>query len=120
MSPQIRGPRTSCPAGHLFPGQDVPRQDGSPPHIFKWQQSFNMEVLVPPWRGGVQTQSPTQLRSFQSSNRTSFLRTIATLFDASAIEHFRAEDGVVYYVCGRVDLRARLSVHTLSFYVDEV
>jgi len=27
---------------------------------------------------------------------------IAALFDASAIEHFRAEDGVFYYAYGRV------------------
>ena len=51
MSPRTHGPRTSCPARHLVLGLDVPSQDSlSPLHIL--QRSFNVEVLVPPWRDG--------------------------------------------------------------------
>jgi len=31
MSPRTRGPRTSCPPGHLVLGLDVPHQDGLSP-----------------------------------------------------------------------------------------
>jgi len=128
MSPRIRGRKTSCPTRHLFPGLDVPRQDVPHQDSQDWMSPAPLQVAMEFQRGSVCatmerwssntiTYTTMQLSVIQLNQ---FSKNHRHIFDASTIEHFRAEDGVVYYVCERVDLRARLSVHILSFYVDEV
>ncbi len=55
MSPRTRGPRTSCPPGHVVVRLDVPRQDGMSPTPFNAQlivlrrESVRFEVEVERW-----------------------------------------------------------------------
>ena len=97
MSPQTRGPRTSCPPGHLVLGLDVPRQDGlSPPHNLATE--FNMEVLVD--HGEMEIEYD-HLYNYMyvvfSRYPTGPSKNQHCIIQSKCIEHFHAEDGVLYY-----------------------
>ena len=101
LSPQTRGPRTSCLPGHLVLGLDVPHQDGCPPRTIV-QRSFNMEVLVDHGEMELEYHHIYNYAAF-SHYPTSSSKNQCRIIQRKCIEHFRVEDRVLYYsACRKV------------------
>ena len=122
LSPRTCGPRTGCPPGHVVLGPDVPRQDRMSPQTCARRKAVAHSRSVKIGERREMRLSEIEydhLYDYAAFSRypTGFSKNQCHIIRRKCIEHFRAEDGVLYYSASKVSKSASCQDRTWKIVV---
>ena len=121
LIPDHLSPRTSCPPGYVVLGPDVPRQDRMSPQTCARRKAVAHSRSVKRERREMKLSEIgyDHLYDYAAFSRypTGFSKNQRRIIRRKCIEHFRAEDGVLYYSASKVSKSASCQDRTWKIVV---